>query len=665
MRSILITAIIMIALAAPAMADEVVAGELGTGTSSVTYKAFNIGGGTGSLGKLNHTLYNFDIKKPINIVMDLQYSAIVNGAEFSVATPVWSDGTHYNTKTTTVTLYDFNTSVGTAELSYSLTDLNGNGLFDTGERLVVALNYNDDFIANTVNFEGTRLLEMRDNDDPNWYRWGLQNLTARGNPTPASWSPTMVTNGYHSSFVYKAGAEYYVTAVSYSGSYVYTYFDYKFQNTYAFLRYSDTSRIDFQVGKTIDSEMYPSRVYVFNLTNHAPVFAESAVNGENINTDLYGVLQFELSVYDYGGMWWNTTVNMTGAEPYSESTYTVSVSPDPVGIGSPISVRVGSSEGWDNVEAFSYTLLNWGDPSVGGNLPVWIKKADGHWWQYDGAAYSVDWGTSFPSVTTTSMDVPGTYTIEAVFWEGEGGGRAYDNFTVAGQGVTVEIIFRTKDYSSGATVAPSTISVRNLGNSTVWYNETTVSGTYEFRAIRGQYYQWMATAAGYEDSELLSNKFTIDRSIDITLRKEITVAAGNNTCWVSVSDDDLTPLSGAAVLLSDGQYKTTGASGVVTFTVLEGATYQIDVSKSGYVSQTRTVQVVGTSNAFSFELSKQYVTTVPTTAPGELPTVDTRTDDEKDQAMMDTIRLYGNDIILLAIVATILGLIGLMMKGLK
>ena len=104
---------------------------------------------------------------------------------------------------------------------------------------------------------------------------------------------------------------------------------------------------------------------------------------------------------------------------------------------------------------------------------------------------------------------------------------------------------------------------------------------------------------------------------------------------------------------------------MVTFTVLEGATYAISVSKTGYVGQTRTVQVIGTTNAFSFELSKQYVTTEPTANPYESPTVDTRDDSEKDAEMMDKIRDAGPNLIDLAIAATVIGLLGLMTKGFK
>lgn len=343
------------------------------------------------------------------------------------------------------------------------------------------------------------------------------------------------------------------------------------------------------------------------------------------------------------------------------TNYTIDITPNSVGVNQIFTMTAGTgASNWNNVNAYSLDFDLYDEFEVNGHEPTWMRRSDGHWYQYneDTSAYDIDWGTSFPEVTTGTITTPGTFTLTASFWEETGGGgTATDTVTVAGAGVLIPITFRTKDYGSGSTVAPSTINMKNIGNGT-WQNQTATTGTLQYNVVVGQWYQWTGTATGYIESSAVSDKFTIARDVDIVLMKTITVGAGNNTCWVQVSDDKLTPLSGAAVLLSDGQYKTTGTSGVVTFTVLEGGTYQIDVSKSGYVAQTRTVQVVGTTNAFSFELSKQHATTVPTTAPGEAPTVDTRSDTEKDQEMMDIIRTSGPDLIQLAILVTIITMVG-------
>jgi hypothetical protein len=301
--------------------------------------------------------------------------------------------------------------------------------------------------------------------------------------------------------------------------------------------------------------------------------------------------------------------------------------------------------------------------------PVFVKKADGYWYHrtisdtYSIVDYQLT--TSFPSSVPLTFTNPGEYDITGTFFDNSGGSStATDSIEVLSSGESKTLTIQVKDLSSGSFVSEAIVSVVDpFGN---WTNRSAPSGTLTYKTQAGEIVGYGATKSGYYDSSIVYVKIVNDLTKTILLKPLISVPEGNNTLYVYVKDKDtLSGLSDATVWISDGQTRKTGSSGVATFTVLEGGSYSITVTKTGYQSLTGSITVAGTGNAISMELSRLTVTTSPTLAPGASPTVDTRTDSQKDAAMMGKVRASGDDLIGLAIIAAMFGLIGLIGKSMK
>lgn len=127
-----------------------------------------------------------------------------------------------------------------------------------------------------------------------------------------------------------------------------------------------------------------------------------------------------------------------------------------------------------------------------------------------------------------------------------------------------------------------------------------------------------------------------------------------------------------ANVLVDGQLRWTNAQGYTQIEVAKNASYPYSVSKSGYV----TIEGTATTGP-----NPRYVVNVvlgpgtvptytPTLGPGETPggpgatpTPDTRTNEQKGQAIIDLIADFAEPIAILAILATIFGLMKMMTPG--
>jgi hypothetical protein len=118
------------------------------------------------------------------------------------------------------------------------------------------------------------------------------------------------------------------------------------------------------------------------------------------------------------------------------------------------------------------------------------------------------------------------------------------------------------------------------------------------------------------------------------------------------------------------QYNT-GTSDNIWSIVTNATNYKITGSKSGYISKSTVINSgEDPSMTVVIELSRATVTPTitGTVLPGETtvrPTVDSRTVNEKDADMMGQIRDAGPNLIDLAILATIFGLVGLIGKSMR
>lgn len=364
------------------------------------------------------------------------------------------------------------------------------------------------------------------------------------------------------------------------------------------------------------------------------------------------------------GTWYNSSVLLKSAVKY-----TLAVTPETGTTTTAYSAKSTADSGVAGATLDAFTVVcNSG--TVSGKClsnstdPTFIKKTDGYWYQADANyQYSIKWA-AFPAILPLTFDAPGTYTVKAVYYPvGLDGVSAQDTVTVDSVGTTRKLTVQVQDYASGALISDAAVQIINSAGT--WSNATTTGGVRTYSARNGEYIGIAASAPGYLDSSLTYSQIARDTTKTIILSKYIEVPAGNNTLYVYTRDSSThNTLEGALVRLNDGQTKTTPGSGLATFTVLEGGTYQITVSKSGYHTLTRTLIVAGSANAISMEVSPLYITTAPTLAPGEtatptpLPTVDTRTDAQKDRAMMSLIRDNAEALILVAIVMTFLYLVG-------
>lgn len=149
---------------------------------------------------------------------------------------------------------------------------------------------------------------------------------------------------------------------------------------------------------------------------------------------------------------------------------------------------------------------------------------------------------------------------------------------------------------------------------------------------------------------------------------------GNVNLYVTVMDADTYALINDAsvqVRLPTGavQGGSSGSTGTEVFVVPNSTVINIAATKYGYVGSNTVINSgSGTTASAKVYMHKAVITTIPTSTipPGGVTpviTVDSRSASEKDVAMMDKIRDAGPDLIDLAIVATILGLLCLMTKG--
>ena len=122
-----------------------------------------------------------------------------------------------------------------------------------------------------------------------------------------------------------------------------------------------------------------------------------------------------------------------------------------------------------------------------------------------------------------------------------------------------------------------------------------------------------------------------------------------------------------ANVLVDGQLRWTNAQGYTQIEVAKNASYPYSVSKSGYVTIEGTATVAdGPRYVVNVVLGPGSVPTYtpgPGETPGATPTPDTRTNEQKGQAIIDLIADFAEPIAILAILATIFGLLKMMTPG--
>lgn len=655
-----------------------VTGELGNGNSGgIVGLIKTASGGTGAFGLINHTLYNFDYKSPINCVynsyagLDVRFKFSVYGTGIETTTPKHSDGSYYQGFSKPVTFYIENVSKGTGRFSYQFTDTNSNGKPDAADYLLVAVNYNDDFIANTSGESGIQLIEMRDDSDPMWFRYGLHNLTSGGSSaydyTEAQAITTMPILPLHTMLAYKGSTKlYYASGLktpssTYPNNQIWNYFRNNFRNTYNISRDGSDPETEISIHKTVDGVIYPSKVYIVNTTSGLPIWYETTITENDVTHSYFGSgsHQFGISIYDVSGTWWNKTFTIPLGSINATTDYSLELSNYTVVPGQTITATLESSTdpALSNIDLIKYIyvdsegqtdILEYGSTAH----KAYYSKISGTWYGWDTAtkdftvvAAGVPNPTQFSLATTGEKEV--RCYLHTIY--GDWIGLSKD-VNVYGSAVDVPTKFTAIDYTDGSWVYGATISVKNKNTGT-WLNQSATYGFVTLYSTNSTQFYACAEHWDYETACIdayASNQYEADGIItnwQIILRPSATGGAGTTDVYTDVYDSDTNdPISGATVQFVFGAnytVKTTSGSGSAMYTSPSStALIKITASKAGYKSASMTVQLAGeSSKAYQFylkKLSSETGTPTITPTPTKVPS-DPR---ERALSVIDLISLY-------------------------
>lgn len=247
----------------------------------------------------------------------------------------------------------------------------------------------------------------------------------------------------------------------------------------------------------------------------------------------------------------------------------------------------------------------------------------------------------------------------------------------------VRTFVETIDGTSGNTIHGSNIFLYDVEGS-VWSNSSSDSDgehyidTLPYHTVNA-YATYTVFADHYSDASALALPTGYYGGLHYKLSMfppALDPGTGNVNLYVTAYDADTYDLIRSAsvqIRLPTGAVTggNTGQSGTAVFVVPNSTVINVAATKAGYTGSNTVVNSgTGTTASASVTLKKITITPTPTTtipAGGVTPviTLDPRTASEKDRDMMNKVRDNGPLLIDLAIIATILGLLGLMTKGFK
>lgn len=232
-----------------------------------------------------------------------------------------------------------------------------------------------------------------------------------------------------------------------------------------------------------------------------------------------------------------------------------------------------------------------------------------------------------------------------------------------------------RDSQTGALVANSRVVISESGVGEL-YNTTLSGGVGSFSVGKSQTirYAVSVTADGY--TQMMPHFFGIMQDLDIVIEMVPDTAPPDNPDNVyvqfNVRDHNLNPVSGAAIDLGS-EIRSTNSAGYVRFEAAKNSTLHYTARKTGYITVSGAVTTeTDNVNVNVILYSGVIPTNTPTTEPtgtagpgpgGPTPTPDTRTNEQKGQAVIDLIADFAEPIAVLAILATIFGLMNMMIPG--
>lgn len=237
------------------------------------------------------------------------------------------------------------------------------------------------------------------------------------------------------------------------------------------------------------------------------------------------------------------------------------------------------------------------------------------------------------------------------------------------------LTFSAEDATTGGLIPGAEIDIYSEFAGT-WNNATTTSGERTIATSQNHIFDAYGSASGYVNGSALDKIAYPNQNYLVKLfpTTGLPNVPGYVNLFVSVTERETgSPISGVSVTVNTpGSFTVTGETdntGSEVFSTSNSSVKYITVSKSGYKSETRTITTPASGNYnAALQMSRVLVTTQPTSyiPPGGVTpqiTVDPRSSTEKDQDMMNMVRDAGPNLIQLAIVVTMISLLGLMTKG--
>lgn len=389
----------------------------------------------------------------------------------------------------------------------------------------------------------------------------------------------------------------------------------------------------------------------------------------------YGVFYVPGKGYGLGD--YTLTYQMPSGYGLSNETYTFGILPSTTNFGGDIESHVGSSNA--TIQRIAEYTVNYVDV-YGQNQPLKeagsssnildYVKIGGLWygWNLDSSSFDNLKGSAFPAAIPSIANMgTGTFTFTCNIRKTDGVWIALTDTLQIGAGAelnaTQRLTVEATDSVNNALITNTDIRLQNKGTLN-WTNVTATAGVYDFYVPYYANLYIQGSAGGYQ---LATKNWTVLPYASYILKLPMypngTIAAANVSLNVVVLDGGTSGVfPNVNVRLSDGQVKFTSGAGVATFTVLAAKSYQIIASYTGYSSATRTLTTGtgGTSQDTYLTLNRIVVTTAPTLPPGvtAVVTLDTRTNAQKDLDMMNQIREYAPMLITLAMLMTMMYLVG-------
>lgn len=372
-----------------------------------------------------------------------------------------------------------------------------------------------------------------------------------------------------------------------------------------------------------------------------------------------------------------------------QPVYNMTVNPTEINAGGSVYATFSSSTGSFALVNAMTLICQYRTGSGGtactynGNDPTFINTG-GVWKQWNSTTktYSITYGSSFPNgLNLEGFDAPGQYSVEGTLFQ-------FDDYSppkmtgyinVSGDGRILAVSMNVKDMDTQGYINGATASLVQTDGSIT--NKTVSWGPVVFNAPAGSYLGYTASANGYDPMGIAYFQLTENKVIDIPLSKTKTYAENTTglRCFVRTgSGGSWVAIEGASVRVEDGngQTKITPASGMVEFTVATNSTYYVTASKTGYTDVTLAVDVGEEPVSVSLELGRTTIS--PTAQPTAVvtvcdengchvvtavPTVDTRTDAEKDADLAGQVRDIAPQLVGFFIVLIFIGGFQLINKG--